>query len=159
VVNNGGFVHFGTEGKPGVLQVLDTANLDADLDGDGLPGTTLPIATAAICDGLPRPDPGCDPTGVYSLDGDSGWLTTFPDDVLRAIDLAALSLGAPDFSAPRVTGPFFPATLPAPALYAGRGGFGHARLGELDATLGALLGDHDLQAGNGPVTCAEYDTP
>jgi len=163
VVNNGGYVHYGAGGQPGTLQVLDTnsaAALAADPDGDGLPGTTVAIATPATCAALPRPDPGCDPTGIY-WDGASAsaWVTTYPDDVLRTAALAGNALQPLDSALPRVTGPFFPTAAPAPALYAGLGGLGLARLGRLDAATTALLGDQSLQAGQAPLSCTEFQVP
>ena len=159
VVNNGGFENFGSEGTPGTLQVLDSALFDTGPQGDGTVATLPPLANPAVCDPLPSPDPGCDPTGIFSLDALSAWVTTFPDDVLRTVDLAANTVDPLDPALPRVTGPFFPTTNPLPALFAGLNGFSLARLGEIDPATGALLADHDLQAGQGPVTCAAFTTP
>ena len=159
VVNNGGYVHFGDQGAPGTLQVLDTS-----LFANGTAGgeTTAPIsvvANPATCDSPPSPDPGCDPTGIYSLDGLSAWVTTYPHDVLRTVNLAANTLDTLDTGLPRVTGPFFSVGDPPSALFAGLNGFGQARLGEIDPATGAKLAEYDLQAGQGPVSCAEFDTP
>lgn len=159
VVNNGGFVHFDAQGRAGRLQALAVDDLAADPDGDGLPGRSVVIESAATCAGAPRPDPGCDPTGIYSLDGQVGWLTTYPDDVLRRVELAGFALDAPDPALPRVTGPFFPVTEPAPALFAALGGLGLARLGRLDAATLALLDDLPLQAGAAPLSCSAYTVP
>jgi hypothetical protein len=159
VVNNGGYVHFGSGGQEGTLQVLDP-----DAFANGTPGdetlATLPLVNgAADCSTAPRPDPGCDPTGIYSLDGLRGWVTTYPDSVLRTVDLAAQALDALDGALPRVTGPFFPASQPTPALFAAQGGLGEAYLGELDPASSALLASQDLLAGRAPLSCTEYDLP
>lgn len=160
VVNNGGYVHFGSEGQAGTLQVLDTTAFD-----DGMPGNeTLDVQTVAPagtdCSALPRPDPGCDPTGIHA-EGGTAWVTTYPDDVLRTVELGTrtlLPLGPAPY-APRITGPFFPVTSPAPALFAALGGLGTARLGEVDPAGPTLLSDQSLQAGPGPLSCAEYTVP
>ncbi|HKJ00626.1 MAG TPA: hypothetical protein VKB51_19305 [bacterium] len=161
VVNNGGYVHYDANGQAGTLQVLDTTNLAADPDSDGLAGTTLAIESAATCGSPPSPDPGCDPTGIYTLDGSTGWLTTYPNDVLRTVDLSTQALGT---SPVQVTGPFFPvADDPAnpgnPALFAALGGLGLARLGELNAIATTLLRDDPLDAGPAPLSCTEYTVP
>ncbi len=157
-VNNGGYIHFGDEGAAGTLQVLDPALFATGPAGDGTLAT-LAIETEAACAGLPSPDPGCDPTGLFSADGVKGWLTTYPDDVSRTVNLATNSLDATDWALPRVTGPYFQAAGPPSGLFVARGGFGWARLAEVDADTGDILSDTDLQAGYGPLTCGEFNTP
>ena len=157
-VNNGGFIHFGDEGTAGTLQVLDPALFATGPAGDGTLAT-LEIETEAACAGIPSPDPGCDPTGLFSADGLTGWLTTYPHDVARTVDLAANTLDATDWALPRVTGPYVQAAGPPGGLFVARGGFGWARLAEVDAVSGAILSDTDLQAGYGPLSCEEFNTP
>lgn len=158
VVNNGGYVHFGDEGAAGTLQVLDPALFATGTAGDGTLDT-LEIESEATCAGLPSPDPGCDPTGLYSADGLKGWLTTYPHGVSRTVDLASNTIDASDWSLPRVTGPYFQAAGPPGGLFVARGGFGWARLAEVDPDNGNILSDSDLQAGYGPLTCGEFNTP
>ena len=162
VVNNGGYVHFGGDGAAGTLQVLDTSLFANGATGDRTPATISVAVDPASCDSPPTPDPGCDPTGIYSHQspgGLSAWVTTFPDDVLRTVNLTANALNVLDTELPEVTGPFFSAQKPTAALFAGLNGFGQARLGEIDPATGAKLAEYDLQAGQGPVSCAEFDTP
>jgi hypothetical protein len=164
VVNNGGYVHYDASGQAGTLQVLDTTLLDNGTAGDETLAT-LAIESAATCTPPgPAPDPGCDPTGIYSTDGHTGWVTTYPNDVLRTADLDTVAVNALDSTLPRVTGPFFPvADDPAnpgnPALFVGLGGLGLARLGELNPATGALLRDDALNAGPAPLSCAAHSVP
>jgi len=147
VVNNGGFADFG--GAPGSLQALDPAAF-----ADGVAGNeTLALLDAGSDPGFPP-----DPTGVFAVSAGTAWLTSYPDDRVVPVDLAARAL-APDPALPRVTGPLVRTAAPAPALYGGLGGLGPARLGRIDPATGALLADHDLGAGAGTVGCAEYDVP
>jgi hypothetical protein len=117
------------------------------------------------CATLPRPDPGCDPTGIYALNGQTAWVTTYPDDVLRSVNLTTNELEDLNTALPRITGPLFPVTIDpmnpdGKALFAALGGLGLAKLGELDPTTGALLGDPQLlQAGQAPLSCTEYQVP
>ncbi|MEE8434696.1 MAG: hypothetical protein V3S64_07910 [bacterium] len=159
VVNNGGYVHFGDDGAAGTLQVLETSLFAIGTAGDGTVDTISVVGEPAICDSPPSPDPGCDPTGIYSLDGGSAWVTTYPDDVLRTLDLSGYAMDTLDTGLPRVTGPFFSVGNPPSSLFAGLNGFGQARLGEIDSATGAKLAEYDLRAGQGPVSCAEFDTP
>ena len=169
VVNNGGYVHFDASGQAGTLQALDTQAFASGAPGDGTVATLPlidPVTPEADCAATPqpRPDPGCDPTGIYSLDGLAAWVTTYPDDVLRTVNLAARTLAPLDASLPRVTGPFFPVTgdplsAGGPALFAALGGLGQARLGELSAAGTALLRDQSLLAGAAPLSCAAHSLP
>lgn len=161
VVNNGGYVHYDPIGQAGTLQVLDPALFDTGPFGDGTV-TTLTLESNATCSDLPRPDPGCDLTGLYSVDGVTGWLTTYPDNVLRTVDLAANAVNAWDTGLARATGPFFATVNPAPVLYAASGGLGIARLGPYDEGTGQFIPAATppvLEAGLGPLTCAEFDVP
>jgi len=169
VVNNGGYVHFDASGQAGTLQALDT-----HVFATGAPGAATvailplinPAAPEANCTGTPkpRPDPGCDPTGIYSSDGLAGWVTTYPDDILRTVNLATHTVQPVDAALPAITGPFFPvASDPlaggGPALFAALGGLGLARLGELDPAVPTLLRDQPLAAGAAPLTCAAHALP
>ena len=155
VVNNGGFSNYSTESGPGNLMALDPATF-----ADGTPGNeisaTLAIETA--CNPPPSPDTGCDPTGLYPVGG-MGWLTTYPDQIVREIDLATPAVLPHTGSLPELTGPVFSTTSPAPGRYAGQGGYGTARLARLDPVSGAIIAEHDLTAGEGTITCAEYNRP
>lgn len=142
VVNNGGFAGF--DGLPGTVQVLDTATF-----ADGTAGNET-VALLQI---------GGDPTGIYPFGPTRGWVTTYPDDAVRTVDLDGDTLQPPDAALPTVTGPLIATTAPGPRLFAGRNGFAAAMLAELDPATGALLAEHDLQSGNGPVSCAEYTLP
>lgn len=156
VVNNGGFVNATTDSGPGSLQVLDTGAF-----ADGTPGneTLATLQIVAGCSPPPSPDPGCDPTGIFPFSAAQAWVTTFPDDVIRTVDLTGPLLDPLDLALPALTGPLTRTTAPAPALYAGMGGFSSSVLGRLDLATGALLATHDLQSGNGLVTCAEFTRP
>jgi hypothetical protein len=165
VVNNGGFVHYDSTGEGGTLQVLDTtAFANGTPSGETL--ATIPVPPAGVdCATLPRPDPGCDPTGIYALNGQTAWVTTYPDDVLRSVNLTTNELEDLNTALPRITGPLFPVTIDpvragGEALFAAMGGLGLAKLGELNPTTGALLGDPQLlQAGQAPLSCTEYQVP
>jgi len=145
VVNNGGYGEFG--GGPGSLQVLDPAKFD-----DGTPDNET---LATLDQGSDTSFPA-DPTGLYAFDGTIAWLTTYPEDVVRTVDLAGRSLQALDPNLPRVTGPLFHPQQPAAAVYGGLGGFGTARLGRLNPSSQALLSDQSLLSGGGTVSCAEH---
>ena len=58
VVNNGGFVHFGDEGAPGTLQVLNTSLFANGFAGDGTLDTISVVGNPASCDSPPSADPG-----------------------------------------------------------------------------------------------------
>ncbi|MBI3992499.1 MAG: hypothetical protein HY342_04435 [Candidatus Lambdaproteobacteria bacterium] len=148
VVNNGGYLDFG--GEPGTLQRLDPA-LFADDTPDN---ETLALLTSANTSQLPA-----DPTGIFRFNGERAWITSYPDDVVATLELDTATLAPLDATLPRITGPLFSTTDPAPALFAGMGGYGPAALGELDTAGGALLATHNLGAGNGGLTCAEYVVP
>jgi hypothetical protein len=147
VVNNGGY---SPGGQPGTLQVLDTTRI-----GDGIPGNET-VATVALS---ALGAVGADPTGIWGLGADSAWVTTYPSDALLAVSLPGRSAAPIAPAALTLTGPLIHTASPSPALYAGKGGFGPALLAELDPASGALLATHDLQSGNGPVSCAEYRVP
>ncbi len=169
VVNNGGYVHFDASGQAGTLQALDTRAFASGTPGAGTVATLPlidPVTPEVDCAATPkpRPDPGCDPTGIYSLDGLAAWVTTYPDDILRTVDLAARTLAPVDASLPAVTGPFFPVagdplSAGGQALFAALGGLGEARLGELNAADTSLLRNQDLLAGAAPLTCAAHALP
>jgi hypothetical protein len=148
VVNNGGFIEAG--GTPGSLQALDPTRF-----ADGIPGNE----TLAVIDTSTRADFPPDPMGLYDVGGGLALLTTYPNDVVRTVRLAARDLLPFDPAFPRLTGPFYAASAPAPALFAATGGFGHAGLARLDPSTGAVLASHDLDSGNGGVTCAEHTVP
>ena len=157
VVNNGGYMHYDPTGQPGFLQIISAANPALDPDLDGLPGETLPLAEPTPgCSPLPAPDPGCDPSAVYAFDGTRAWVATYPHNVLRVARLDTHTLEDVAFSPAPMSGPLFS----APSVTAiGLGSYGVARLGILDAATGTLLGEHDLQAGRGPLGCAEHTVP
>lgn len=147
VVNNGGY---GSNGDPGTLWVFDTAELQDDTSGSATP-TKLTEA-----EGVPA-----DPTGIYATSiADTAWLTSYPDDEVYPVDLKAdpttLSLSA--LNQPAVTGPIYTPAI-STGLYAGANGFSTAHLAELDPISGNLITEHDLNAGNGPVTCGAYEVP
>lgn len=142
VVNNGGYAEFG--GRPGTLQLLDSAAF-----ADGLEDNE----TVAVL------DIGGDPTGIYSVAEGRGWVTSYPDGVMREVNLTENVLVERATALPALTGPLFPVTEPAPALYAGMGGFGAAQLGRIDPDTGELLAVYGLQSGNGPLSCAQHTLP
>lgn len=141
VVNNGGFASF--SGLPGTLQVLTSGNF---ADGNAANDTWGVLAI------------GGDPTGIFPFSATTGWVTTFPDDAVRTVDLAANGLN-PGFAPVTATGPLFSTVSPSAALFAGLGGFGAARLGKLNTTTGTLEADYPLSSGNGTIGCAEYTVP
>ena len=152
VVNNGGYVNASSDSGAGTLQVLDTGGF-----ADGRTGneTLATIQIESTCNPAPSPDTGCDPTGIFSFSAGEAWVTTYPDDVVRTVSLAGLSLNPLDASLPAVTGPLLVSTSTG-ELYAGMGGFAAGLLGRLSANTGELLDTYDLQSGNGPVQCAEF---
>jgi hypothetical protein len=139
--------------------VLDPARF-----ADGIAGneTVRWIAAPATCEGLapgpcqPVADFPPDPSGIYAFSAGTAWLTTYPDETVRTVDLAGGTLNPTDAALPPVTGPLYAA---GGGVFAAMGGFGHARLGELDPASGVLAASYDLQAGNGPLTCAETTLP
>jgi hypothetical protein len=140
VVNNAGYADFG--GGPGSVQVLDTAQF-----ADGEPDDE----TDALL------DVGGDPTDVYRFDDDTAWVRFYPKGAIRTVSLDTDSLDAENSSLPKVTGSLI--STEDGRLYAGTGGFGHARLLELSPSTGAQRASHDLLSGNGGVNCAEHDVP
>ena len=171
VVNNGGYSSFCAnpatcDGGPGTLQVLSRAAL-----ADGVAGneTTALLASTGGCTGVSAPcaefaDFPPDPVSIYRFSPTRAWVTTWPDDLVRVVDLDPASPGyrsllPPDPALPRLTGPLLATSAPTPALFAGMGGFGAAHLGRLDALTGALSAEYNLAAGNGPVSCAEHAVP
>jgi hypothetical protein len=140
VVNNGGYP---PGHQPGNLQALDTstwATVATVADG------TSPGGTVAL-------------VGIHAFDSATAWVTTYPADAVYTLPLSAPHVLDMAPGLPMLTGPLFHTTAPGAALYAGKGGYGPAHLAELDSASGALLADHDLQIGNGPVSCGEYLVP
>ncbi len=145
IVNNGGYAPPPPNpGAPqGTLQVLDTAKF-----GDGLAGNET-LAT------IPA---GFAPSGIFGFDAGTAWVTTYPSDHVQAVDLGTFALN-PNPGLPAITGSMLRVAEPTLLLFAGTGGFGAARLVQLDPTDGHLISAAALQAGNGPVSCAPFNTP
>ncbi len=150
VVNNGGFVALG--GKAGVLQELDL-NLLANGDSTDDIVNERPLAAPAQCASPPRPETlGCDPTGIHQVDANTAWITLYPNDTVRHLNLATGTLNQGSLAG-RFTGPVYQTRA---GVYAGAGGFGPARLVRLDPSNGQVIGDYALNAGNGGLGCAEH---
>lgn len=141
VVNNGGYppTH-----QPGEIWGLSTAGFSAA--PEIVPEGTLPSGTEAL-------------VGIHGVDADTAWVTTYPADAVFTLSLADPVTLDTSPGLPTLTGPLFHTTAPVAGLYAAKGGFGTARLAELNLATGALLADHNLQSGRGPASCAEYTVP
>ncbi len=142
IVNNGGY----TPGNAAVLQVLDTTKFkDSILNNETL--AEIPTSLTA--------------TGVFHFDASTAWVTTYPSDVVKTVDLTSPFTfhASPTPSVSPFTGSVLNVTTPSTELFAGAGGFGAASLSQLDPTDGHLVASHALQAGNGTVSCGQFDTP
>ncbi len=165
VVNNGGYAEYG--GEPGTLQVLDARTL-----GDGITGneTVAEVDFATVGSGSVgsgsvgsgSANSGDDPTAIFPFSAGTAWVTVYPDQPALAIDLTANALATQSPALPAVTGPLItisgggPPEVYAGAVYAGIGGYGAAGLALLDPSSGEITSEFDLEAGAGPVSCAEF---
>jgi hypothetical protein len=141
VVNNGGYP---PGHQPGEIWGLYTTDFSAA--PVTIPEGTLPSGTEAL-------------VGIHGFDAATAWVTTYPADAVFTLSLNSPFTFTAAPGLPTLTGPLFHTTAPVPGLYAGKGGFSTAHLAELNPATGALLADHSLQSGNGPVSCAEYSVP
>ena len=140
VVNNGGYADYG--GSDGSLQVLDSK---AFVDGISNNESSFVINVSG------------DPTHIYRFSSTQAWLTTYPDDLIRVVNLKTHSLEVESTGLPKLTGPLL--TTSEASFFAGMGGFGSASLGKIDTQTGQLLSQFPLDAGNGGVNCSEYQVP
>jgi hypothetical protein len=136
VVNNGGYQN----GATGTLQVIDTST-----------SALTSLATLSA---------GYAPTGVFGFSTSTAWVTTYPNDLVMSADLTGITLTAtPNPALPPVTGSMLTSTLVGTQVFAGAGQFGPAVLQQINPSTGNLIASNALQAGDGTVSCAEFNTP
>ncbi len=161
VVINAGYASFGS-GEPGYLQKISTSTL---FDGASNDIQKSPLASncSGVASGEREDSQGCDPNGIsLSPQADIAWVYTGFHGHIRVLDLSTETL-QDDNATVQLTGPLFKVSNPTPRVFSGVGGFGEARLAELNSHPGAdgktiyyIANEYDLNAGRGGLGCAAY---